>query len=94
MNFTKRERQFLEGKLKLEKGSMYERRLKSNLRKKIGTAFAVVCVYCEQATSDGQMWEIKAGDNVVFACTTCAKNRLVVAKVTVTQEGIKRPSQA
>ena len=90
MSLTKRERQFLEGKLKLEKGSMYERRLKSNLRKKLGTAFAVVCVYCEQGVSDAVMWEISAGDNVVYACTTCAKHQPAVARVTVTQEGIKR----
>lgn len=88
MSLTKRERQFLEGKLKLEKGSEYERRLRSDIKKKLGATFAVVCIYCERAHTKGKMWEISAGDNTVYACTDCAPKGVKVKSVTVTQQGI------
>ena len=85
---TKRERQFLEGKLNLRKGSAYERRLRSDLKKKLGFSFGVVCVYCERAVEAGPMWQIAAGNNSVYACTDCAK-KITTRKVQVTQQGIK-----
>jgi len=89
MSLTKRERQYLEGKLKLEKGSDYERRLRSDIRKKLGVEFAVVCVYCERAFSEGKMFQLSAGDNAVFACKECAPQGVKVKAVTVTQRGIR-----
>lgn len=89
MSLTKRERQFLAGKLKLKKGSVYERQLRSRIKRKLGYEFAVVCVYCERAFDAGKMWEISAGDNIVYACRDCAPGGAKCRKVTVTQEGVK-----
>jgi len=92
MSLTKRERQFLEGKLKLEKGSEYERRLRSDIKKKLGTSFAVVCIYCERAQTEGKMLEISAGDNTVYACCDCAPQGIQSRRVIVSKEGIKPES--
>jgi len=86
---TKRERQFLAGKLKLKRGSVYERQLRSRIKRKLGYEFAVVCVYCERAFDQGRMWELAAGDNAVYACRTCAPRRVKVVPVRVSQQGIR-----
>ena len=86
---TRRERQFLAGKLSLKRGSDYERQLRSRIRRKLGYEFAVVCVYCERAFDAGKMWELAAGDNVCYACADCAPRGVKCRKVTVTQEGVK-----
>jgi hypothetical protein len=87
---TRRERQFLAGKLKLKRGSVYERQLRSRIKRKLGYEFAVVCIYCERAMDAGKMWELEAGDNVVYACTDCAPKRVRCRSVRVTQLGNRR----
>jgi len=89
MDLTRRERQFLAGKLKLKRGSVYERQLRSRIKRKLGYEFAVVCVYCERAFEAGKMWELAAGDNAVYACRTCAPRGVKVAPVRVSQQGIR-----
>ena len=89
---TRRERQFLAGKLKLKRGSVYERQLRSRIKRKLGYEFAVVCIYCERAFDMGKMWELAAGDNVVYACMDCAPRGPRHRKVTVTQQGIRPDS--
>jgi len=90
MDLTRRERQFLAGKLKLKRGSVYERQLRSRIKRKLGYEFAVVCVYCERAFDAGKMWELSGGDNVVYGCTDCAPKGVACKLVRVTQTGIKR----
>jgi len=86
---TRREQQFLAGKLKLKKGSVYERQLRSRIKRKLGYEFAVVCIYCERAVDAGKMWELAAGDNVAYACTECAPRGVACKPVKVSQTGIK-----
>jgi len=89
LSLSKSELLFLKGKLKLKKGSSYDRKMRHGIRKKLGSEFAVVCVYCERAFSEGKMWEIKTGDNIVYACVECAHSGIKTRKVDVTQEKIR-----
>jgi len=89
MSLTKREREFLAGKLKLKPGSAYDRQLRHRVKAKLGYEFAVVCVYCERAFDKGEMWEITARDNAVYACRTCAPRGVKVVPVRVSQQGIR-----
>jgi len=89
LSLTRREQEFLAGKLRVEKGGAYERQLRHRIKAKLGYEFAVVCVYCGRAFEAGKMWELAAGDNAVYACRTCAPRGVKVAPVRVSQQGIR-----
>jgi len=89
-SLSRREREYLAGKSRPAPGGPADRKLRERIRKKLGgVEFAAICVYCDRAFSEGRMWQISAGDNAVYACPDCVKNKIRSRKVTVTQQGIR-----